>query len=54
MVLLRSLVEVENLVILAEAVAVKVAVRIVEQDALGVEVGERLIALDRLADQRYD
>ena len=48
MVALRSLVEVEDLVVLAEAVAVEVAVRIVEQDALGVEVGERRVALDRL------
>ena len=40
-VLLRALVEVEDLVVLAEAVAVEVAVRVVEQDALGVEVGER-------------
>ena len=40
-VLLRALVEVEDLVVLAEAVAVEVAVRVVEQGALGVEVGER-------------
>ena len=40
-VLLRSLVEVEDLVVLAEAVAVEVAVRVVEQDALGVQLGER-------------
>ena len=39
-VLLRSLVEVEDLVVLAEAVAVEVAVRVVEQRALGVQVGE--------------
>ena len=41
-VLLRSLVEVEDLVVLAEAVAVEVAVRVVEQDVLGVQIGERL------------
>ena len=41
-VLLRSLVEVEDLVVLAEAVAVEVAVRVVEQRALGVQVGEAL------------
>ena len=49
-VCLRSLVEVEDLVVLAETVAVEVAVGIVEQDALGVEVGERLVALHRLSE----
>ena len=41
-VLLRVLVEVQDLVVLAESVAVEIAVRVVEEDALGVEVGERL------------
>ena len=35
-VLLRPFVEVQDLVVLAEAVAVEVAIRVVEQDVLGV------------------
>jgi hypothetical protein len=45
---LRSLVEVQDLVVLAEAVAVEVAVRVIEQRALGVQIGELRPALDRL------
>ncbi len=48
--LLRCFVEVEDLVVLAEAVAVEVAVRVVEQHALRVQVGELLVALDRLSE----
>ena len=47
-VLLRSLVEIEDLVVLAEAVAVEIAVRVVAQRALGVQLGELGAALDRL------
>ena len=44
-VLLRSLVEVQDLVVLAEAVAVEVAVGVVEEGALGVEIGKLCAAL---------
>ena len=50
MVLLRLVVKVEDLVVLAEAVAVEVAVRVVEENALGIQVSERLVALDRLTE----
>ena len=50
--LLRLIVEVEDLVVLAEAVAVEVAIRVVEEDTLGVQVGEPLVALDRLTEGR--
>ncbi len=50
-VLLRSLVEVQDLVVLAEAVAVEVAVGVVEERALGVELGELGLALDRLSER---
>jgi hypothetical protein len=46
--LLRSLVEVQDLVVLAETVAVEVAVRVIEQRALGVQIDELRPALDRL------
>ena len=48
-VLLRPLVQVEDLVVLAEAVAIEVAIRVVEQRALGVQLDEIRVALDRLS-----
>src|SRR5687768_14546743 len=47
-ILLRVLVEVKDLVVLAEAITVEVAVRVVEQRVLGIEVSKRRIAFDRL------
>ena len=47
-VLLRAMVEIEDLVVLAEAVTVEIAVRVVAQRALGVQLGELGAALDRL------
>ena len=43
-VLLRSLVEIEDLVVLAETIAVEIAVRVVAQRALGVQLDELGVA----------
>ncbi len=48
MVRLCSLVEIEDLIVLTKTVAVKIAVRIVEQNALGVEVRKRPAPLNCL------
>src|SRR6266478_4686415 len=50
MILLRPLIEVQDLVILAEAIAVKIAIRVVEDDALGIKVGKSPTALDCLSE----
>jgi hypothetical protein len=49
-VLLTLVVEVETLVVLVEAVAVKVTVRVVEEDALSIYVAEHFVAIDRLTE----
>ena len=49
LVFLRPFVQIQNLVVLSETVAVEVAIRVVEQDALCVQVSQRLVAFDGLA-----
>ena len=45
-------IQIEDLVVLPKAVLVKIAIRVVHEDVLGVEVGERGVSLHGLAERR--
>ena len=51
MVFLSPLIQVQDLVILAEAVAVEIAVRVIEQDVFRVQIRQFPIARDRLLER---